>query len=450
MTGAVALLPAWLSAQDMRPAADETDRLEKLNRLYGELDSIERQLRGLHDIYSQDPEVGRLKRDAAKAREAAQAAVEERRRADAKAAAAAEEYRTIKESIARLERKRNVIRARIEREPDMVEARRVRDKVRAEADAMEKAALAEYEALYRAKLQENAAWANHDAEIDKLQRREYALRHRTESLTRRVIQAPEAIEAENALALAESTYSDRLREAVAGTVEGKVALSVMEELERHRRGLERQLRTVSDRVAEEPGMTELGEAVAACRKRREETDLAYRRLADGKLRSNREAVELRAVLHGVHSGLRDRLEARLGEIQEAVGEEADVVAAYKARSEAGRAYEEARSAYDHKLRDLVVAHPDAAAPGAVLQELRDATYKVRELQQEALRSNQQVMEAYEAKKQAGQALTETRKAVSEKARQIVERDPEGARLLQRKTDLENALRKLEADPQTQR
>jgi len=443
MIGIVALCGSLAHAQEPSPITNATGRIETLNELHGKLDAVMRQLNNLHDLYGQNPKIAEVKRAAYKARAAADAAVAELRRADAEAEAAVEEYDTLQESMDKLERQRSVIRARIERTPDMVEARRVRDKARAEADALERAALAEYEALYRAKLTNNTEWARIDAELYKLQRREYALRHRAKELDRRATQAPEVLAAASALARAERARDERLREAVCVTVEGKVALGVMEKLERHRRELERQLGNVRKRVAEGPQLAELRETMAQCKQRRYDGDAAYRRLVARKLNGIEEAVELRALLHGVHSGLRDRLEARLAEIQKTVEKDPDVVAASKARTEAGRAYETAYTAYEKKLTTAMAAHPDAAALNAVLQEFRDATYKVRELQTTAQRDNPRVMAACEAQKQAAQALKQTREAVREKAEQIVANDPEGAALLKQQGELESAIRELE-------
>jgi len=329
----------------------------------------------------------------------------------------------------------------------MVEARKARDKARSEADAQERAALAKYEALYRTRLENNPEWVQIEDEIAGLQRQEYSLRHRVRELTRRATQAPEVIAATDALAQAERACQERLREAVAATVEGKVALGVMEALTERRRGLERQLRLVSDTIAKGSQTAELRGTMEQCRQRRTDTDQAYRKLVNGKLRRNDEAVEIKALLHQVHTGLRGRLEKRLAEIQEAIGEKPDVAAAYKARSEASRAYEEAYAAYDTQLRTLVAAHPDAAATSAVLQEYRDATHKVREIQTTAQSADPQVISAYEAHKLAEKALSDARKAVREKAERIVANDSEGAALLRRQQVLENRLRKLEAADQ---
>ena len=136
-------------------------------------------------------------------------------------------------------------------------------------------------------------------------------------------------------------------------------------------------------------------------------------------------------------------------MQKNIMEDADVAAAIKARGAASRAYEKARDTHEQKLRALAAAHPDAAAPSAVLEELRHASYKVRELQTKAQRSDQQVMQTYQAREKAEKTLTETRKAVSDKAKQTVARDPEGVALLKRKGEIENTIRKMEAKEQTQ-
>jgi hypothetical protein len=445
MVGVVALLPAWASAQGAAPLSENvTNRIDALNALYGELDAVTRELDDLHDLYRQDPGVAKLKRAAARARKAADAAVAELRRADDEADTAVEEYNALQTRVGWLERKRSVIRARVERMPDMQEARQARDKAREEAEALERAAMAEYESLYRAKLTNNVEWVRVEAEIDSLRRKDYALRNRAKELDRRAMQAPEVIAAANALARARRTCDNRLREAVSATVGGRVALGVMEELEQHRRELERQLGIVRDSAAEDPQVADLREVMMQCRKRRYAADSAYRVLVERELDGNEEAAGLKVLILGARTGLRDRLEERLNGIRESVEKQPDVIAAGKARREAIRAYEAAYVAYEKKFTAMVAAHPDAAVPGAVLRELRDATHKVRGLQAVAQRDNPRVKAANEASGQAEQALKRAGEAVRERARQIVARDPEGAALSKRRNEIEKAIRELDS------
>ncbi len=440
---AAVLLTTWGSAQDHKQTAGATDRVEELNSLHGELDSVNRDLRGLQELYSQNPKLAEAKRAASKARAAVDTIAAELRQTDGEAEAVTEEYRAQQLRVGELGRKRTVIRARIERMPEMLAARRARDKARAEAQALERAAIEKYEALYRSKLQNSPEWTHVDDEITELQRQEYSLRYRVRGLERRAAQAPEVIDAANALALAERIYADRLREAVAATVKGKVALVVTDELSAQRRKLEQHLELLRRKLAEGPQLAKLRKTMSQCRQRRTETDTACRRLVESKLRANGEALELRALMHGVHSGLRNEMEKRLEEIQKAIGKQADVVAADKARSEAGRAHESAFNAYETKLRAVVATHPDAAAPNAMLQEMRDAMYRVKEFQEAVQSTNRQVIAAYDAKEQAEQELKRAREGVAEKARQIVANDPEGASLLKRRSELEERIRRLE-------
>ena len=459
LCAAAALLLGGLAA---RAGAQSDQAKQQIEKLQIRLRAVDRQLAGIRDQVTADPEIARASKALDKAREAAakaQQAVAEARKAlanvtkqqeqkhrrrleaDKEANRLLDKYKQLASQADKAKGKVQERREQLESDKDVAAAKEAWDTARRK----EKQAREAYRKVSRAK-------ASADPRIKKLQDARQAKQAESRGVKRRLDRIERPLRRGGGALAAQRAYDraveaeKKVRKAKFAPPGGDKSAKTIEALAPERKAVDRRLGAIRRKIDSRPEVAKARKQSGAARTAAGKAEKAYRKTYDAKIAANKERAKLLAQLKKAKEGkARAAINKKLRSLRRKVREDKDVVEARKARDTARKAGLAKRQAYDKLRRDALADDPkagDLAKRSKALQAKLNPAYRKLSAIRAKAEKDPAVVEARKKVVARKAAMNGLRSDYYDGIRARIAKYPEGKKLLDQRQQLLDEIRQL--------